>query len=124
PISTANYFPTPLATNISCTTTGSPGFRYSTVSWTAPPVPAGRSPYRYRVVWLLDGTTEKYRFETSSTTTGEFRIRDHAGIGDSTAESYRIMVHTINPENANAVSSGSVSWTVYSATTSTTRCTG
>lgn len=123
--SSENYFPTPLATNISCVTTGSPGLRYANVSWNAPVTPPGETPiaYKYRVTWSLDANSPKYTFDTSNTSTGKFRVYDKLGPG-SIAKSYRIFIQTINPDNSAVLSSGSVSWTVYSYSTESTYCTG
>lgn len=121
-----NYFPTPLASDISCTTSGTAGFRRATVSWSAPNPAPGTAPtsYRYRVDWADEDGNVRYSFETSATSTGAFRIRDELSIGDSTGVSYRIRVHTISTENGAAVSSGYRSHTVHSWSTSNTYCTG
>lgn len=123
--SSENYFPTPLATNISCVTTGLAGFRYANVSWNAPVTPQGETPiaYKYRVTWSLDANSPKHTFDTSNTSTGEFRISDKLSSG-RTDKSYRIFIQTINPDNSAVLSSGSVSWTVHSATIWDTYCTG
>lgn len=123
-VSTANYFPTPLAASISCETIGLSGSHHAKVNWNPPPTVPGDPPinYRYKVVWSLDATSAKYSFETSNTTTGEFRIYDQLGIGASTAKAYRIFVHTINPVDRGVVSSGAVSVSVYTASTVETRC--
>lgn len=129
-IATQNYFPTPLPSDISCSTSGLGGSRRANVSWTAPVVPVGEQPieFKYRVTWSLDANSPKYSFETGETSTGQFRISDKLGgafdWGPFTNKSYRIFVQTINPHDTGVVSTGSVSWTVHSATSADTYCTG
>ena len=129
-IATQNYFPTPLPSDISCSTSGLGGSRRANVSWTAPVVPVGEQPieFKYRVTWSLDANSPKYSFETGATSTGQFRISDKLGgafdWGPFTNKSYRIFVQTINPHDTGVVSTGSVSWTVHSATSADTYCTG
>ena len=128
PIASANYYPTPLPESIDCVSHGTGGSRRAEVRWTAPvSAPGEPTNYQYRVTWSLDAESPKHSFITSDTTTGRFRISDELGgffdWGPFTAKSYRIYVQTINPDNTNVMSSGSVSSTVYTATSADTYCT-
>lgn len=118
-IATGNFFPTPLVTNIRCSTKSGFLWQNSTVSWDPPtPAPGLESQtYRYRVDWA-NGNGEVFRsYETNDTSSGEIQV----GV---TARTTRIRVHTINPNAPGIVSSGFSSHTVYSSTITYTYCTG
>lgn len=115
--STQNYFPTPLVGSISCSTSGAVGFREANVSWTAPP--AGDSPtgYRYRVSRYRSNGDFVTSSETSSLSTGKFRI-------GGTIRTEYLYVQTINPVDGSIVSSGSRSFEIYSGGALDTYCRG
>ena len=119
PIATANYYPTPLATNVRCDNSGTPGFRYATVSWD-PPAPVAGEPsvaYRYRVDRVDNNGNLRSTEETSGTSTGRFRT-------GATNRSERVRIYTIHPDNRTIVSSGYISHTIHSATVWDTYCSG
>lgn len=119
PISTANYFPTPLPAWISCFHDTSPfGYSLVEISWGS----AGPGMKYHVRVWRGDNSSNIVH---SSFTTGTtFRYR-----GESTAVSDRVAISTVNiasggTDETRVRSSGAVSHTVYVVSRLTTRCSG
>jgi signal peptidase I len=88
----ANFYPTPLVSNVTCSHSGLAGFRKSTISWTAP---AGTPPlggaWSYRVIVRRDNNASEVinTYNQTSTTLSDYR----AG---TTARGYIVEVHTVN----------------------------
>ncbi|MGW4477603.1 hypothetical protein [Rhodococcus triatomae] len=113
----ANFYPTPLVSNVTCSSSGAIGFRRATISWTAP---AGNPPlggaWNYRVIIRRDNNASEVidTYNQTSTTVSGYR----AG---TTARGYIVEVHTVNGPN---VSTGWNGQGIWSGAVLDTYCSG
>ncbi|GAB2665587.1 signal peptidase I [Prescottella soli] len=118
--SAANFFPTPLVSSVSCSTSGSIGLRKANLSWSG----LGNSPlgipYTYRVVVRRDNNPSEVIQSTNQAGTS---IQINAG---TTGRGYIVEVHTVNGPTGspNAVSTGWKGQGIWSGAALDTYCSG
>ncbi|OYD66698.1 hypothetical protein [Rhodococcus sp. OK302] len=128
-VATGNFFPTPLPASIDCDTSGTANWdAKAKVTW-----PSAGAGYGYKITLSLNATgTDEVIYQTG-TSLGPFRMYDYVGAWNNTgpvnSKSYRVFVQTVHIASGSTwetrqVSSGSVSWTVFSFSTNSTHCTG
>ncbi|NKR64843.1 signal peptidase I [Rhodococcus hoagii] len=116
----ANFFPTPLVSGVSCSTSGALGFRKANLSWPSlGNTPLG-VPYTYKVIVRRDNNASEV---TQTTPQAGTSIQINVG---TTARGYHVEVHTVNgPTNApNAVSTGWRGQGIWSGAALDTYCSG
>ncbi|MGW0173598.1 hypothetical protein ACWDUM_07105 [Rhodococcus sp. NPDC003322] len=102
----ANFYPTPLVSNVTCSTSGTVGLRKATVSWTAPTgTPPLGGAWNYRVIVRRDNNASEVidTYNQTSTTVSGYR----AG---TTARGYIVEVHTVNGPNVSTGWNGQGLW--------------
>ncbi len=121
-IASQNFFPTPLPASISCSNSGTAGFRSANLSWPHATSDNGTVLY-YRIRVVRDNNNNDLwkEYNQSGNT-----LKINVG---NTARSYRVRVYVVSSPSGTTdanrvVSSGYVSHAIYNATVADTYCSG
>lgn len=116
--SAANFFPTPLTTDLDCYSKGTAGFRQVEFWWpTVGNTPLG-VPYTYQLIVKKGNTIVRNEHITTPPDGGGWHTRSQFRHSD-TAQTYRVEIHTVNGPN---MSTGYMAHDIRVATTSDTYC--